>query len=397
MTSTNVQAVRAELFARLQLREEESGVFSGNWSGNGPLLKKHSPIDGSILGSVRQASPEDYDQAAQDAQRAFEKWRLIPGPRRGELIRRLGAKLRELKPSLGGLVSLEAGKIIAEGEGEVQEMIDICDFANGLSRQLHGLTIASERPGHRMFEQWQPLGIVGVISAFNFPVAVWSWNAALAVICGNSVIWKPSEKTPFTAIACTKIAATVCEEAGEDPAIFSLVIGGRETGALLANDRRIALLSATGSVRMGKEVAQAVARRLGKSLLELGGNNAVIVTQSANLEMAKRALLFGAVGTAGQRCTSTRRLIVHRSVRDPLLQSLERAYQSVKIGNPLEPSTLMGPLIDEAAVESMGEALAQVRAQGGELRFGASDCLARGTQEVNMFDPALSRLKTNGQ
>jgi aldehyde dehydrogenase (NAD+) len=370
MNITDVQTVRAELFSSLQLREEESGVFSGKWSGNGPLLKKRSPIDGSILGLVRQASAEDYDQAARSAQRAFEKWRVIPAPRRGELIRRLGLKLRELKPFLGRLVSLEAGKIIAEGEGEVQEMIDICDFANGLSRQLYGLTIASERPGHRMFEQWQPLGVVGIISAFNFPVAVWSWNAALAVICGNAVVWKPSEKTPLTAIACTKIAAGVCEEAGEDPAIFSLVIGGRETGARLANDRRIALLSATGSVRMGKEVAQAVARRLGKSLLELGGNNAVIVTPSANLEMAKRALLFGAVGTAGQRCTSTRRLIVHRSVRERLLQSLQTAYRSVKIGNPLEPSTLMGPLIDEEAVQSMGEALVQVRAQGGEVRFG---------------------------
>jgi aldehyde dehydrogenase (NAD+) len=370
MNPTDVRSVRTDLFARLQLQPEESGVFSGKWSGTGPLLEKHSPIDGSLLGSVHQATAEDYDQVARDARRAFEKWRLVPAPRRGELIRRLGVKLRELKPFLGRLVSSEAGKILAEGEGEVQEMIDICDFANGLSRQLYGLTIASERPGHRMFEQWQPLGIVGVISAFNFPVAVWSWNAALAVICGNSVIWKPSEKTPFTAIACTKIAAAVCEEAGEDPAIFSLAIGGRETGALLANDRRIALVSATGSVRMGKEVAQAVARRLGKSLLELGGNNAVIVTQSANLEMAKRALLFGAVGTAGQRCTSTRRVIVHRSVRDPLLSSLQRAYQSVKIGNPLEPSTLMGPLIDKAAVHLMDEALAQVRALGGKVRFG---------------------------
>jgi aldehyde dehydrogenase (NAD+) len=370
MNPTDVQAVRAELFARLQLREEESGAFSGKWSGTGPLLKKKSPIDGSLLGSVRQATAEEYDRTARDAQRAFEKWRLVPAPRRGELVRRLGARLRELKPFLGRLVSLEAGKILAEGEGEVQEMVDICDFANGLSRQLYGLTIASERPGHRMFEQWQPLGIVGIISAFNFPVAVWSWNAALATICGNSVIWKPSEKTPFTAIACTKIAAAVCEEAGEDPALFSLVIGGRETGALLANDRRVALVSATGSVRMGKEVAQTIARRLGKSLLELGGNNAVIVTQSANLEMAKRALLFGAVGTAGQRCTSTRRLIVHRAVRYPLLQALEKAYRSVKIGNPLDPSILMGPLIDEAAVQSMDEALEQIRASGGSIRVG---------------------------
>jgi aldehyde dehydrogenase (NAD+) len=370
MNPTDVQTLRAELFARLQLNDEESGVFSGKWAGAGPLIEKRTPIDGSTLGSVRQATAEEYDRAAEDAQRAFQKWRLVPAPRRGELIRRLGAKLREVKPLLGRLVSLEAGKILSEGEGEVQEMIDICDFANGLSRQLYGLTIASERPGHRMFEQWQPLGLVGVISAFNFPVAVWSWNAALAAICGNAIIWKPSEKTPFTAIACTKIAAAVCTEVGEDPAIFSLVIGGRETGAFLANDRRVALVSATGSVRMGREVAQAVARRLGKSLLELGGNNAMIVTPSADLEMAKRALLFGAVGTAGQRCTSTRRLIVHRSVRDPLLQSLQRAYQSVRIGNPLDPSTLMGPLIDETAVQSMEEALRQIRALGGSVRFG---------------------------
>jgi aldehyde dehydrogenase (NAD+) len=370
MNSIDVQSVRAEVFARLQLRDEESGIFSGKWAGTGLPIIKRSPIDGSILGSVRQGTPEEFDQAVQDAQLAFTKWRMIPAPRRGEVVRRLGIKLRELKPFLGRLVCLEAGKILSEGEGEVQEMIDICDFANGLSRQLYGLTIASERPGHRMFEQWQPLGIVGIISAFNFPVAVWSWNAALATVCGNSVIWKPSEKTPFTAVACTKIAASVCEELGEDPAIFSLAIGGREAGALLASHPRIALVSATGSVRMGKEVAQAVAKRLGKSLLELGGNNAVIVTPSGNLEMAKRALLFGAVGTAGQRCTSTRRLIVHRSVRERLLQSLQYAYQSVKIGNPLHLSTLMGPLIDSAAVQSMDEALAQIRALGGQVRFG---------------------------
>jgi aldehyde dehydrogenase (NAD+) len=370
MLPTNLQALRSDLFARLRLATEENGVFNGRWSGTGPLLEKRTPIDGSILGSVRLATPEEYDETVSLARHAFEKWRLIPAPRRGELVRRLGIRLRELKPILGPLVSLEAGKILAEGEGEVQEMIDICDFANGLSRQLYGVTIASERPGHRMFEQWQPLGVVGIISAFNFPVAVWSWNAALAVICGNSVVWKPSEKTPFTAIACTKIAATVCEEIGEDPALFSLVIGGRETGSLLANDQRIALVSATGSVRMGKEVSQAVARRLGKSLLELGGNNAVIVTPSADLEMAKRALLFGAVGTAGQRCTSTRRLIVHRSIHESFLQSLERAYQNVKIGNPLEPDILMGPLIDEAALHSMAEALAKVKALGGKIRFG---------------------------
>jgi aldehyde dehydrogenase (NAD+) len=370
MTTIDLQSLRADLFARLQLQSEERGVFNGNWAGTGARLDKRTPIDGSVIGSVYQATAAEYDETVANARRAFEKWRLVPAPRRGELIRRLGVRLRELKPHLGCLVSLEAGKIIAEGEGEVQEMIDICDFANGLSRQLYGLTIASERPGHRMLEQWQPLGVVGIISAFNFPVAVWAWNAGLALICGNAVVWKPSEKTPFTAIACTKIAAAVCEEAGEDPALFSLVIGGRETGSLLANDRRIALVSATGSVRMGREVAQTVARRLGKSLLELGGNNAVIVTPSADLDIAKRALLFGAVGTAGQRCTTTRRLIVHRSIREPLLQSLEKAYQSVKIGNPLDSGTLMGPLIDEAAIQSMAEALAKLRALGAIIRFG---------------------------
>src|SRR3984893_13816667 len=336
----------------------------------GGTLTASSPVSGQVVAAVQEIDPNIARNAIDAAHSAFLSWRNVPAPRRGELIRLLGEELRTHKDALGRLVSIEVGKIVSEGRGEVQEMIDICDFAVGLSRQLYGLTIATERSSHRMMESWHPLGVTGIITAFNFPVAVWSWNAALAVVCGNAVVWKPSEKTPLTAIACTKIAATVCEEAGQDPAIFSLVIGGRETGALLANDRRIALLSATGSMRMGKEVAQTVARRLGKSLLELGGNNAVIVTPSASLEMAKRALLFGAVGTAGQRCTSTRRLIVHCSVRERLLQSLQTAYRSVKIGNPLEPSTLMGPLIDDGAVQSMGEALAQVRAQGGEVRFG---------------------------
>src|ERR1700730_4476318 len=256
---TDVGSVKSEIFPLLGLTESLSGVFSGDWFGSGPYLEKRSPIDGTFLARIAQATSQDYERAVDGARRAFVTWRTTPAPKRGEVVRKLSERLRELKAPLGRLVSLEAGKILAEGQGEVQEMIDICEFANGLSRQLYGLTIASERPGHRMFEQWQPLGVVGIISAFNFPVAVWSWNAALAVICGNAVVWKPSEKTPLTAIACTKIAATVYEEAGQDPAIFSLVIGGRETGALLANDRRIALLSATGSMRMGKEVAQTVA------------------------------------------------------------------------------------------------------------------------------------------
>jgi L-aminoadipate-semialdehyde dehydrogenase len=251
----DVASVRDEVFATLRLTQTENGAFSGTWAGNGPLLEKRSPIDGSLLGGVRQPSENDYQAAVQAASRAFEAWRLLPAPKRGEVVRRIGDRLRAAKSSLGKLVTLEAGKIVAEGEGEVQEMIDICDFANGLSRQLYGLTIASERPQHRMFEQWHPLGVVGVISAFNFPVAVWSWNAMVAAVTGNVVLWKPSEKTPFTAIACTKIAAEVCEEAGVDPAIFSLVCGDRQVGEWMAADRQIPLISATGSTRMGRQVA----------------------------------------------------------------------------------------------------------------------------------------------
>jgi len=271
---------------------------------------------------------------------------------------------------LGRLVSLEAGKILAEGEGEVQEMIDICDFANGLSRQLYGLTIASERPDHRMLEQWHPLGLVGVISAFNFPVAVWSWNTALAIVCGNATLWKPSEKTPLTAIACTKIAEQVCRESGIDPALWSLAVGGSAIGNLLAKDTRVPLVSATGSTRMGRTVSETVAHRLGRSLLELGGNNAMVVTRSADLRLASRALLFGAVGTAGQRCTTTRRLIVHESVKEPLLDSLRAAYRQVRIGNPLKPETLMGPLIDEEAVNAMGATLEELKTLGGRILYG---------------------------
>jgi L-aminoadipate-semialdehyde dehydrogenase len=370
MSSTNVQEIKSQVFPALGLQEEERGVFDGEWRGSGPILEKRSPIDGSLLGRIRQASREDYEHAVAQATVAFERWRLLPAPKRGELIRQYGQRLRTLKIPLGKLVTLEAGKIIAEGQGEVQEMIDICDFANGLSRQLYGLTIASERPDHRMLEQWHPLGVVGIISAFNFPVAVWSWNSALAVVCGDATLWKPSEKTPLTAIACIKIAESVCRENQVDPAILSLVVGDASIGQALAEDDRIALVSATGSTRMGRAVAQTVARRLGKSLLELGGNNAVIVTPSADLQLAVRALLFGAVGTAGQRCTTTRRLIVHRSVENELLDSLEKAYGQVKIGSPLEPETSMGPLIDHQAVESMQKTMDEIRALGGEIVFG---------------------------
>ncbi len=371
--STSVPAIIKAIFPRLGLSAKgiNPGVFAGKWGGTGPVLEKHSPIDGSLLGRVQQASPADYEKSVAAAHSAFLAWRDLPAPKRGEVVRQLGNALRGLKTELGQLVALEAGKILAEGEGEVQEMIDICDFATGLSRQLHGLTIASERPGHRMMEQWQPLGVVGVISAFNFPVAVWAWNSALAAVCGDSTLWKPSEKTPLTAIACIKLAEKVCRDCGVNPAIFSLVIGdGPSIGELMANDRRVPLVSATGSTRMGRRVGEVVAKRFGRSLLELGGNNAIIVAPSADLKLAKRALLFGAVGTAGQRCTSTRRVFVHESIRKEFTASLVAAYKSLPIGSPLESGTLVGPLIDETAVEAMQDALAQVKQSGGKILHG---------------------------
>ncbi len=332
---------------KLGLAEENDGVFFGEWRGGGATIDKISPIDGQKLASVRTASADDYDAAISRAQEAFLKWRTTPGPVRGDTVRRLGNALREVKHDLGQLVTLETGKIIAEGEGEVQEMIDICDFAVGQSRMLYGLTIQSERPSHRLMEQWHPLGVVAVISAFNFPVAVWSWNAALAAVCGDATVWKASEKTPLTAIAVTKIAERVCRETGADPAIFTLLMGDRKTvGQKLSADRRIPLISATGSTQMGVHVAQTVHGRLGKTIMELGGNNALIVTPSADLEMATQSIFFGAVGTAGQRCTSTRRVIVHESIADKVREKLLAAYKSLPIGNPLDRKTLMGPLID---------------------------------------------------
>jgi len=305
------------------------------------------------------------------AQEAFRAWQTIPAPKRGEVIRQLGNALREHKKDLGRLVTLEAGKIVAEGEGEVQEMIDICDFAVGLSRQLYGLTIASERPQHRMLEQWHPLGLVGIITAFNFPVAVWSWNSALAAVCGDATIWKPSSQTPLTAIATIKIAERICRANEVDPAIFSLVIGdGATVGEKLINDPRVSLISATGSTKMGQHVGGVVTRRLGKTLLELGGNNAIVVAPSADLELATRAILFGAVGTAGQRCTTTRRIIVHESLQKELTGQLVEAYKQVRIGNPVETDTLIGPLINHRAVEEMQSALAAIRKQGGEILYG---------------------------
>ena len=330
-----------------------------------------SPIDGSALASLCSHSTGEVEQALRGAREAFEAWRDVPAPRRGELIRLLGEELRADKEALGRLVSVESGKILSEGLGEVQEMIDICDFAVGLSRQLYGLTIASERPGHRMMETWHPLGVVGVISAFNFPVAVWSWNFALAIVCGNAVVWKPSEKTPLSALACQAIFERAARRFGAcPPALSQVLVGAREVGEALVDDQRVALVSATGSTRMGRQVGPRVAARFGRCLLELGGNNAVIATPSADLGLAVRGIAFAAAGTCGQRCTTTRRLIVHASVRDSLVGALKRAYAGLSIGSPLEPGVLVGPLIDRAGFEAMQEALRKARAEGGRVTGG---------------------------
>ena len=361
----------APVLKKLGLQEMNPGVFCGEWLGSGPVLKSISPIDGKVLARVREGTSAEYERAIQRAQTAFQTWRAVPAPKRGEIIRQFGNALRIAKKDLGKLVTLETGKILAEGEGEVQEMIDICDFAVGLSRQLYGLTIASERPQHRMMEQWQPLGVVGIISAFNFPVAVWAWNSALAAVCGDATLWKPSEKTPLTAIATIRIAEKVCRANKIDPAIFSLIVGDRKNvGERLVNDKRIPLVSATGSTKMGRTVGEAVMRRMGKTLLELGGNNGIIVTPSADLNLATPAILFGAVGTAGQRCTSTRRVFVHESIQEELTNRLLAAYRQVSIGNPTDPKTLMGPLIDAQAVEAMQAALKKLQREGGTILHG---------------------------
>ncbi len=329
-----------------------------------------NPATGSELARVPLASADDYDRTVARSIEVFERWRMFPAPKRGEIVREVGEELRRAKDDLGMLVTLEAGKILAEGKGEVQEMIDIADFAVGLSRQLYGLTIASERSEHRMYEQWQPLGVVGVISAFNFPVAVWSWNALLAAVCGDCVIWKPSLKTPLTAIAVQNICDRVLKRHGWQ-GVFQLIIGDDATiGKRLIEDRRIPLISATGSTRMGRIVAETVARRLGRTLLELGGNNGVIVMNDANLDLALRAVLFGAVGTAGQRCTSIRRLFLQRGIAQELTRRLESAYGRIRIGDPLDQTTLMGPLIDPQAVEMMRAALERIRSEGGEIIYG---------------------------
>lgn len=336
----------------------------------GTLLSIHSPVDGALIGKLNSVNAADYDKAIKKAQEAFLIWRDYPAPQRGEIVRQFGEELRAQKHHLGQLVSYEMGKSLQEGLGEVQEMIDICDFAVGLSRQLYGLQMHSERPAHRMMEQWHPVGVVGIISAFNFPVAVWAWNAAIAWVCGDVCVWKPSEKTPFTAIACQEIFKKIIQKNNLPEGLSTVVIGGRPIGELMANDERIPLVSATGSTRMGKSLAKAVAGRLGKSILELGGNNAVIITENADLNHAIPAVVFGAVGTAGQRCTSTRRLIVHESRYELLQEKLVTAYQQLSIGNPLDENNHVGPLIDQQAVAQYNNTIQDAIEQGGKVIVG---------------------------
>ncbi|MBC3860811.1 aldehyde dehydrogenase family protein [Undibacterium jejuense] len=357
-----------------------------------------SPIDGKTLASLRADNAEEVQARIARAQSAFQHWRQVPAPRRGELVRLFGEELRTHKEALGKIVTLEAGKILQEGLGEVQEMIDICDFAVGLSRQLYGLTIASERPGHRMMEQWHPIGVVGVISAFNFPVAVWAWNAALAFVCGNSVTWKPSEKTPLTAIATHALFMKAVAKFGNDaPAgLAELIIGGRETGAQMVEDKRVALVSATGSTRMGRQVAEVCAKRLTRTILELGGNNAMIVAPSADLEMAVRGITFSAVGTAGQRCTTLRRLFVHDSIYDTLVPRLKKIYAGLPIGNPRDKSTLVGPLIDSASFDAMQTALAAAKNEQGQV-FGGERTSVSGCEAGYYVRPALVEMPTQTQ
>jgi aldehyde dehydrogenase (NAD+) len=357
----------------LGLPDVSSGVFAGEWlpAPTGGELVSVAPSTGEAIARVQTASVAEYDRVVDAAARAFGRWRTVPAPRRGALVRAVADALRASKAALAALVSLETGTILAAGEGEVEEMIDVADFAVGLSRQLYGKAMHSERPRHRMMEQWHPLGPVGVISAFNFPVAVWAWNALIAATCGDTVVWKPSPQAPLTAIAVTRIVEEVCRRAGHPP-LFLLAVGGAELGARMAGDARLPLVSATGSCAMGRAVGEAVARRLGRALLELGGNNAVIVLDDADLDLAVRAVLFGAVGTAGQRCTTTRRLLVQRGVAPELTRRLVDAYGKVAIGDPLSPSTLMGPLIDARAVDAMMAALDAARAQGGEVLCGGT-------------------------
>lgn len=383
-----------EALSALGIKEINNGSSTGSENfGSGDIITSYSPVDGSLIGKVRSTTQEDYERVMTNAADAFKIWRLKPAPQRGEIVRQFGNRLRELKEPLGKLVSYEMGKSYQEGLGEVQEMIDICDFAVGLSRQLHGLTMHSERPGHRMYEQYHPLGIVGIISAYNFPVAVWSWNTALAWVCGDVCVWKPSEKTPLCGIACQNIAAQVLKENDLPEGISCLINGDYKVGELMTKDQRIPLVSATGSIRMGKIVAQDVAARLGKSLLELGGNNAIIVTPDADIKMTVIGAVFGAVGTAGQRCTSTRRLIIHESIYDKVKEAVVSAYNQLRIGNPLDEKNHVGPLIDTDAVALYSKALEKVVEEGGKLIVEGGVLEGKGYESGCYVKPAIAEAK----
>jgi aldehyde dehydrogenase (NAD+) len=378
----------------LRIDKTNPGVSTGkNWiKSTGETISSFSPVDGSLIAEVRAADRESYDKVISKAEEAFLQWRLVPAPKRGEIVRQVGEALRKYKEPLGKLVSYEMGKSLQEGYGEVQEMIDICDFAVGLSRQLYGLAMHSERPGHRMYEQYHPLGIVGIISAFNFPVAVWSWNSMLALVCGDACVWKPSEKTPLCAIACQHIITDVFEKNDVPEGLSGLIIGGREVGEWMSQDGRIPLVSATGSTRMGKAVGAAVGARLGRSLLELGGNNAIIISKDADLDIAILGALFGAVGTAGQRCTTTRRLIVHEEVYDQVRQKLITAYQQLRIGDPLDEKNHMGPLIDKHAVELYLAAIEECKRQGGKFIVEGGSLSGTGYESGCYVKPCIAEV-----
>lgn len=397
MKNTNLGI--SEALKRLNISQENSGVSTGTqWiESKGELIKSYSPVDGQYIGGVYSATEESYDQVINTAQHAFKEWRLWPSPKRGEVVRQIGEELRKYKEPLGKLVSYEMGKSYQEGLGEVQEMIDICDFAVGLSRQLHGLTMHSERPNHRMYEQYHPLGIVGIISAFNFPVAVWSWNTMLAWVCGDVCVWKPSEKTPLCSIACQNIISKVFEENNVPEGVSCLVNGDYNIGQLISNDTRVPLVSATGSIRMGKKVGEAVGARLGKSLLELGGNNAIIISENADLEVAILGALFGAVGTCGQRCTSTRRLIIHESIYDSVKDKLTNAYKQLRIGNPLDEKNHVGPLIDKSAVDSYLKAIEEIKREVGKIVVEGGVLKGEGYESGCYVKPVIAEVKNEMQ
>ncbi|MDH7463043.1 aldehyde dehydrogenase family protein [Chitinophagaceae bacterium 26-R-25] len=384
-----------EFLQKLHIDNDNNGVSTGlEWpAANGEKLFSYSPVDGNLIAAASGADRANYDAVVAKAKEAFAKWRLWPAPKRGEIVRQIGEALRNKKEELGKLVSYEMGKSLQEGYGEVQEMIDICDFAVGLSRQLHGLTMHSERPAHRMYEQYHPLGIVGIISAFNFPVAVWSWNSMLAWICGNVTIWKPSEKTPLCGIACQKIVAEIFAKNNVPEGVSNLVIGGRDVGEWMSNDVNVPLVSATGSTRMGKAVGAAVGARLGKSILELGGNNAIIISKDADLDMSLVGAVFGAVGTAGQRCTSTRRLIIHKDVYTAFTEKLKNAYRQLRIGNPLDEHNHVGPLIDKDAVTMYLSAIDKCKAEGGKFIVEGGQMNGDGFESGCYVKPCIAEVK----